>query len=171
MKSITLIRHAEASYSTQVLTDFDRPLTIQGVDDAKLMGCTLSDKKIKINLVISSSANRALTTAQIICDKIGYKNSIQEKQTMYHASADEIINLISNCNNQINSIALFGHNPTFHILIEKLTNQHFEKFPPCAIAKVNLNIHNWNQIDSYLSQTNINASDLEYFIYPKKLAL
>ena len=56
------------------------------------MGCTLSDKKIKINLVISSSANRALTTAQIICDKIGYKNSIQEKQTMYHASADEIIN-------------------------------------------------------------------------------
>ena len=63
MKSITLIRHAEASCSTQVLTDFDRPLTIQGVDDAKLMGYTLADKKIKINLVISSSANRALTTA------------------------------------------------------------------------------------------------------------
>ena len=74
MKSIIIIRHADASYDTNVPTDFDRPLTNQGLLDAKVMGKALADKKPNINLILSSSANRAITTAKIIAEQEAQNN-------------------------------------------------------------------------------------------------
>tara|TARA_Y100000994_G_scaffold69943_1_gene57149 strand:+ start:46 stop:540 length:495 start_codon:yes stop_codon:yes gene_type:complete len=162
-----MIRHAEASYSAPVATDFDRPLTETGIQDAQTMGAMLLSKNNNIDLILSSAANRTLSTARIISEIIGYKGNIIDKQTMYNASKKEILDIISKLNNTINSICIIGHNPTFHTLVEYLTNQHITHFFPCTIAKINFDIHTWHQFTQNQSQSKT-IGILEYLIMPKK---
>ena len=162
-----MIRHAEASYSAPVATDFDRPLTETGIQDAQTMGAMLLSKNNNIDLILSSAANRTLSTARIISEIIGYKGNIIDKQTMYNASKKEILDIISKLNNTINSICIVGHNPTFHKLVEYLTNQHITHFFPCTIAKINFDIHTWHQFTQNQSQSKT-IGILEYLIMPKK---
>ena len=169
MKSIIIIRHADSSYDTNVPTDFDRPLTNQGLLDAKVMGKALADKKPNINLILSSSANRAITTAKIIAEQIEYDKIIEEKQRIYNASYREILDIISKLNNEINSIIVFGHNPGLHMLTEQLSNQHFNQFPTCTIAKITLTVTSWEAINNlYLKEENESIGSLKYFLTPKK---
>ena len=166
MKSIIMIRHAEASSSAPVATDFDRPLTETGIQDAQTMGAMLLNKNNNIDLILSSAANRTLSTARIISEIIGYKGNIIDKQTMYNASKKEILDIISTLNNTINSICIVGHNPTFHKLLESLTNQHITNFLPCTIAKINFDIQTWHHFTQNQSQFKI-IGTLEYLIMPK----
>ena len=170
MKSIIIIRHADASYDTNIPSDFDRPLTNQGLLDAKAMGKALADKKPNINLVLSSPANRAITTARIIAEQIKYDKIIEENKRIYNASYREKLDIISKLNNEINSIIVCGHNPELHMLTEQLSNQNFNQFPPCAIAKITLNFTSWETINNlYLKEENECIGSLEYFLTPKKI--
>ena len=110
MKSVTIIRHAESSWNST--TDFDRPLNDRGINEAKLMGHILADKKINLDMIISSSANRAITTANIIANQIEFNSKIQEYKKIYGASTQELFNIITELDDNLNSIAFVGHNPT-----------------------------------------------------------
>jgi len=159
MKSITIIRHAESSGSSLgVLTDFDRPLNIRGLSDAKLMGSVLLNKKINLDIIISSSANRAINTAKIIANQIQIDTNILEHEKIYKSSSKELFNIIAELDDNINSAAFVGHNPTLHILSEKLSAKRFIEFPTCSIVKINFNIKSW---------VDISIGELEYFIFPE----
>ena len=65
MKTLYLIRHAKSSWDDSTLTDFERPLNERGINDAPKMGKLLKEKNIIPELLISSPANRAISTAKI----------------------------------------------------------------------------------------------------------
>jgi phosphohistidine phosphatase len=67
MKILYLLRHAKSSWSNPELTDFQRPLNKQGKKDAPMMGKILANKGVKIDLLISSPAERAKKTAKKSC--------------------------------------------------------------------------------------------------------
>ena len=152
-----MIRHAKSSWTSTTLADFDRPLNERGFREAKLMGTVLSDKKNDFDIIISSSANRAITTAKIIANTIGFTNEIEQKRTIYGSSVNELFDIIIKLNNNMKSVAIFGHNPTLHILSEKLSNEEFNDFPTCSIAKINFDVNAWEKIIS---------GNLEYFLFP-----
>ena len=158
MKSITIIRHAESNWNSEVLTDFDRPLNDRGFKDAELMGNILAEKKYTPDMIISSSAIRAITTAKIIADQIQFNNKIIKEGKIYRASSDELFNMIMKLNDTINSIVFVGHNPTLHILSEYLSSEQFIEFPECSIVKVNFEINSWSKIQS---------GNMEYFLFPR----
>ena len=155
MKFVTIIRHAKSSWTS--VDDFERPLDNKGLDDAKIMGNVLADKKNNLDVIISSSANRAITTAKIIAGQIKFKNEIQKEEYIYGASSEKLFHMITKLDNNINSIALVGHNPTLHILSENLTNKKFTKFPACSIVHISFIVDSWNKI---------HLGNLEYFLFP-----
>src|SRR2546430_10269701 len=73
MKTLFLIRHAKSSWDDTALTDKDRPLGDRGRRDAPKMGKRLTKRDVKPDLILSSPATRALTTAEIIAKKLDYK--------------------------------------------------------------------------------------------------
>ena len=160
MKSITFIRHAQANITSIALSDFDRPLNKIGILEAELMGTMLLQKKNNYDQIISSSANRALKTAIIIANQIHFKQKIEEKRMIYNSSSHELINMITHLDNNLKSVIICGHNPTLHKLSQKLSGKKIHSFPTCSIAKINLNINNWKDIQ---------IGDLEYFSYPELL--
>ena len=73
MKTLFLIRHAKSSWDDTALSDKDRPLHDRGKRDAPKMGKRLARRDVKPDLILSSPAMRALTTAEIIAKKLDYK--------------------------------------------------------------------------------------------------
>ncbi|WP_459573846.1 SixA phosphatase family protein [Cupriavidus sp. 8B] len=73
MKTLFLVRHAKASRDDPSLPDRQRSLDDRGRHDASKMGKRRIDRGVEPDLLVSSPALRALTTAHLIADEIGYK--------------------------------------------------------------------------------------------------
>jgi phosphohistidine phosphatase len=65
MKKIFLIRHAKSDWGHESLADIDRPLNQRGYDEAYLASSLLKKKNFIPDLLISSSATRAISTCFI----------------------------------------------------------------------------------------------------------
>jgi phosphohistidine phosphatase len=83
MKRVVIVRHAKAvPYGYD--DDFTRDLADRGVNDAGLVGNELKSRGIKPDVMISSPANRAIQTARIFAEIIGFeKNNIVELDDIY----------------------------------------------------------------------------------------
>src|SRR5437899_10475758 len=92
MKTLFLVRHAKSSWDDTALPDKDRPLNDRGKRDAPKMGERLAKRDVKPDLILSSPARRALTTAEIIAKKLDYKRKdIVADDRLYAGEADDLL--------------------------------------------------------------------------------
>lgn len=72
MKQLFFVRHGESELNRQRIYagQTDTPLTDRGREQARLAGSR--SKNVPIDLIVSSPLSRALETAQIIAEAIGY---------------------------------------------------------------------------------------------------
>ena len=95
MKTLFLVRHAKSSRDDLSLSDRDRPLDDRGKQDAPMMGKRLAKRDVKPDLLVSSPALRALTTAQLIAGELGYKRKdIVVDDRLYASSPDDLLAVI-----------------------------------------------------------------------------
>ncbi|MGB7679019.1 MAG: histidine phosphatase family protein, partial [Nitrososphaeraceae archaeon] len=122
MKTLLIMRHAKSSWNELNIPDHDRPLNRRGKHDAPLMGKLLRDQKITLDLIISSTAVRAETTANLMAKGSKYNGEIVLDNLVYSAEPIDLLNLLSKCSDGCNSILLVGHNPTVEETVQMLTN-------------------------------------------------
>jgi phosphohistidine phosphatase len=147
MKTLILIRHAKSSWDNFDLSDFDRPLNNRGLRDAPRMGKRLKEKDLAPELVISSPANRALTTCTIISETIGFPTErIQKDKAIYHADEDQLLSIVQNLPDFADQVMLYGHNPGFTDFANHLTKSHIDNIPTCGIVACQLNITTWKEV-------------------------
>ncbi len=163
MKNLLVMRHAKSDWGNSSLSDFDRPLNNRGIKAAPLMGKELLKRNKVPELIVSSPANRAKTTAEMASFACGYKNDIIHEKEFYFGSIDEIIKLFKAFDDQYERIMVVGHNPTSESLIYKLIkeNQHIE-MPTAAVASLVFDINSWQDLE-------IKSAKLEWLISPKQL--
>lgn len=154
MKKIYFVRHAKSSWEF-VMDDFDRPLNTRGFNDADLIGKYLNEQNLVVDAVYSSSANRAETTARIICEDLGIPLSkIQRSKKLYDFDGVGVVNFIKNeIPNTYNSVLIFGHNPCLNRLVNTYGSQIFFKFPTCTVVGIEFNIKEWHKIKEGLGNT------------------
>ena len=113
------------------------------------MGKLLNKEKIDIDKIISSPAKRAYDSAKLIASEIKYPiNEIDINIEIYNSNTYELFSIIKNIDsNKFSHITLVGHNPTFHNLIEIISNYKFSKLPTCSIVTLILNINKYNEIN------------------------
>ncbi|MBC7939957.1 MAG: histidine phosphatase family protein, partial [Chitinophagaceae bacterium] len=111
MKTLFLVRHAKSSRDDPSLPDRERPLDDRGRHDAPKMGKRLTNRGVKPDLLVSSPALRALTTAQLIADEIGcQRKDIIVDERLYASSSDDLLSVICAIDDKLDSVMLFGHN-------------------------------------------------------------
>ena len=64
MKTLLVLRHAKSSWKNSQMSDHERPLNKRGRRDAPRMGRLLGEEGLVPDLIVSSTAERALETAQ-----------------------------------------------------------------------------------------------------------
>ncbi|MCF6270274.1 MAG: histidine phosphatase family protein [Melioribacteraceae bacterium] len=162
MKILYLIRHAKSSWEDHLLSDYDRPLSDRGKRDAPKIGEVLKSKKAKPDLIMSSSARRALKTAKIISSILNYPvEDIVEESAIYEATTQDLLNLINKIDDKNNTVFLFGHNPAFTVLANLLGNKFIDNMPTCAVAELKLDVNSWKDVAA-------DRGKLISFEYPKK---
>ncbi|MCY0854846.1 SixA phosphatase family protein [Cupriavidus sp. D39] len=146
MKILFLVRHAKSSRDDPSLPDQQRPLEDRGRNDASKMGKRLTDRGVEPDLLVSSPALRALTTAQLIADEIGYKRKdIVVDERLYASSPDNLLAVICALDDRLDRVMLFGHNPEFTDLAHRLSSTIID-MPTCAIAEFCFDAKAWADV-------------------------
>ena len=79
MKTIFLIRHAKSSWDEPGLSDFERPLNERGRRDAPRMAEKLKGRGAVIEHILSSTARRAVRTAEAFAKTNGIRSEDIER--------------------------------------------------------------------------------------------
>jgi phosphohistidine phosphatase len=146
MKTLFLIRHAKSSWDDIALPDKDRSLNDRGRRDAPKMGKRLAKRNVTPDLILSSPARRALTTAEIIAKKLDYKlKDIVVDDRLYAGAADDLLKVIQKLGDKLESVMLFGHNPELTELAHRLSSE-ITHMPTCAVAEFAFNAKSWSNI-------------------------
>jgi phosphohistidine phosphatase len=146
MKTLFLVRHAKSSRDNPSLSDRDRPLGDRGKKDAPKMGKRLAKRNVKPDLLLSSPALRALRTAQLIAEEVGYeRNGIVVENRLYATNADDLLAVVRGLDNGLDRVMLFGHNPEFAVLAHRLSSEIID-MPTCAVAEFTFDTKSWSDV-------------------------
>jgi phosphohistidine phosphatase len=146
MKTLLILRHAKSSWDDPSLPDHDRPLNKRGLRDAPRMGLLIRDQDLTPDLIVSSTALRARTTAEIVAEVSGCENEVLLTADLYQASPDGYIAVLQGLSPDIETAMVVGHNPCLEDLLDDLTDES-ERLPTCALAHVLLPIDDWSALD------------------------
>ena len=148
MKTLFLVRHAKSSWDNAALPDKERPLNDRGRRDAPKMGERLAKRDVKPDLILSSPAVRALSTAQIVAEKLDYRRKdIVVTERLYAAEVDDLLDVIRQLGDELKCVMLFGHNPEFTELAHRLSGE-IDHMPTCAVAEFTFDAKSWSRIDT-----------------------
>ncbi len=163
MKTVFLVRHAKSSWDQSMLDDFDRPLNERGNADAPRMGKLLKKKKIKPDILYSSPAVRALTTAKLISTELGYpENKIKTDRQLYHADEETLFNFLRTLSDDYDEVMLFGHNPGITEFANELLGENIVNIPTTGVVSGRLAIESWKDAKP-------GCGTLRFFDSPKML--
>lgn len=148
MKNLLLIRHGKSSWNSPTLSDHDRPLNDRGKHDAPRMGATLAQRGITPDVILSSTAVRAISTAKIVAAELGFSpDNIITDPDIYLASPGTLIRIAQQIDESTQTALIFGHNPGMHELaIELSGGEYIEHFPTLSVARLELNVEYWGEI-------------------------
>jgi len=161
MKQLILIRHAKSSWDDFGASDFDRDLNERGSQDAPEMGRRLAAKGVVPDAFLVSAANRARTTASLIAPELGFPcEKIQLKKELYLASPTDMLQVIRQTPDHVQTLALVAHNPGITELTNRLAKTYINNIPTSGIAVLQIPNEQWQSVS--------NGAVLLDFDYPKK---
>jgi phosphohistidine phosphatase len=147
MKTLYITRHAKSSWSDGSLSDFERPLNKRGLRDAPFMGKLLSKQSMVPDIILSSPATRAITTAQLLSEELGYaSDDIAIYNELYESGVQNYLDTLSALDDRYNSAMVVGHNPTLTMLAEQLSDLRIDNIPTCGIVIINFDNPEWSDI-------------------------
>jgi phosphohistidine phosphatase len=145
MKTLLILRHAKSSWDNANLTDHQRPLNDRGKTDAPRMGRVLRDHDLTPDLIIASSAERALATAELVALACDYENDIKVTRHLYLAGPEDYLEVLQRVDNRYQRVMVVGHNPGMEELVEELTGQSVT-MPTAALAHVTFALDDWRAL-------------------------
>jgi phosphohistidine phosphatase len=170
-RRLYVLRHAKSSWDDPTTPDHDRPLAPRGRRAVKLLSRYIDENGIRPDLVLCSTARRALETLQGVSP--GGETMIEP--AIYAASADELLARLRRISPQMRSAMVVGHNPALQMLILRLahgdtggrgrTGEGLEdirrKLPTGALATLSFDCE-WSELE-------LGSAELTDYVRPKAL--
>ena len=152
-KLLYLVRHAKSSWSDRSLSDRDRPLNKRGRRSAPDMGRRLAAQDHLPELIISSPARRAFSTARKIARELGYDRSeIMKDESLYFSGTGAMLDLLESLDDSYQRVMIVGHNPAMTSLMNILSGSSIDNMPTCAVAVIEYPMASWSELRSVEGQ-------------------
>ena len=147
MKTLLLVRHAKSSWEHPGVSDHDRPLNDRGLRDAPAMGRRLAERGVAPDVILSSTAVRARTTAELIAHALEFGAArVITDERLYGASADEVLRVIGELDDEVVCAMVIGHNPETASLAHQFSDEIHE-MPTSAVAEFTFDVDAWYELD------------------------
>jgi len=111
------------------------------------MGRRLATQGHVPDLIISSPANRAITTARNIAIELDLDESeIITDDDLYFSGTRGMLDVLETVEDQYDTVMMVGHNPTMTNLLNTLARTDVWNMPTCAIAIVGFDMTSWAKV-------------------------
>ncbi len=150
-KTLTLIRHAKSSWSDPNLQDKLRPLNKRGQKDLSRVNKLLQHLPLKPDLILCSTARRALETLEGLRQGLSAgESNVKFVEQLYEADTAHLLSEITLRPDSVAHLAVIGHNPGLTDLINLLTGLQLANLATCAIAQIRFECEHWSDIGAHL---------------------
>ncbi len=148
-----IVRHAKAMDKAVDMTDAQRELSTTGLRQATHVGQYLKSEQMIPNVIICSTANRALTTATIIAEQLDISDdSLILKDTLYEASVRTLLQLVNVFQSGWKNVVLVAHNPGLHYFVEYITGDVLDKLGTGGVAEICFELDDWEMVSQNTGQ-------------------
>lgn len=163
MKKLIFIRHGRAEEQAPGISDFERSLTVRGKVICREMAHRFKSKEKEPGLFITSPAFRALETAYIFAAELGIEpEEIKVNSNLYYRSdIKNLIEILKTISEEITAITLFGHNPSFTEMPDRLCRDGCEFLTKTSIVCISFPVRTWSELKP-------DTGKQEYFLKPVK---
>ena len=143
-----LLRHAQSAEKQQGQSDIERELTPRGIQEAAIIGSFLKKEGYLPEIIVSSSANRAKSTSNIIAEALQMDtDQVIEEPELYEASPRTLLSIINAFDNTNQHVLMVAHNPTLSYLAEYLSKAEIGDMKTGGIAAIEFTFTDWSQVD------------------------
>lgn len=155
-RELWVLRHAKAEQNITI-DDFDRALKKRGKQAAQRMGEWLKQQQLIPDLVISSPAKRAITTAKRVLEAMDAPDvAITEDKRVYAEGFERLKTVLAECPAEAQRVLLVGHNPELEDLLVYLVGidqlpDSDKLLPTTAFARLEMP-DDWTQLSAGSAQ-------------------
>ncbi|MDX1491129.1 MAG: histidine phosphatase family protein [Pseudohongiellaceae bacterium] len=147
MKKLYLLRHAKAALGAVNIKDYDRPLNERGLSDARMMAQRLKSLGATLDLIVSSPALRAMTTAKIVAEVFDKTvDEVQLDRQIYLAGSPKLMQVVSYFDEAADSAMLVAHNPALTDLSHVLANSGIDNIPTAGLVSIEIPVDTWLEV-------------------------
>lgn len=145
MKTLLILRHANARRRSPTGEDLDRPLDERGRRDAPRIGRLIAERELVPDLVLASPAKRAAATARLAAEAGGFEDRIRFSDELYGAGADDCLALLRRVGPSERRVLVVGHNPTLEELVGLLTDRD-ARLPTGGLVRIDVELEEWRHL-------------------------
>ena len=143
-----IIRHAKSDTPDFITRDVERCLSAKGYGDAEMAAQWLKDYAGDPDLMVSSPAIRAFTTALVFSHVFDYPlEQLRLHASIYAASAHQLFYVIKELPDSSHTVFLFGHNPGMSDFVNLLCGPVCDGLQTSGIAIISLPTSPWAGIN------------------------
>jgi len=154
-KMLWLLRHFEALETPPTGgRDRDRVLSPAGAEAAEVLAETLQREALPgwpPQLVLASTAARTQATAKTVFSR---QAQIHNDGRLYHAIPDDVLEILREVPDEVDVLAIVGHNPTIQCLSLDLVDERLahgvhppaSTYPPGMLTMIELPIASWSKV-------------------------
>jgi phosphohistidine phosphatase len=145
MKTLLLMRHAKSSWKDEALPDHERPLKKRGRKDAKRMAKVIEKNNLVPDLILTSSAKRAVETVDIVAENLGYQNEIIYSDALYMGEPGDFVEALKTLDKHYDKVMIVGHNPGLEAYLQ-IVDGDIEAMPTASLGYLVIGLDEWKEI-------------------------
>lgn len=154
MKTLYLLRHAEASRKDGGMTDQERPLTARGRRQARAVAEFMENEGLLPDRALISTALRTRETWELMAPSLGGGIEADLRESLYLADPGSLLEEVRGANHSAQSLLLVGHNPGIWSLARGLVGEGAgpalarlgASFPTAALAVITFPVDRWSDV-------------------------
>lgn len=149
MKKIVMVRHATAAPKGVDVDDFARSLRKKGHKECRAMIRWYLENVGEVpDLMLSSPANRAIETAELFANGLGYKpKRIAKNEALYGTAGPEaFLEILKSLDGKYSSVMVFGHDPVFSEFAKYMVDVFDDVLPKCSVFGFTVNRKSWKTL-------------------------
>jgi len=169
LHTLFLLRHAKSSWDDDGLDDHERPLTPRGERAAAVVGAYLSQRNLRFDALLCSTAVRARRTVE----RVSVLAPLPEpsfEPTLYLATSEELMDRLRRVPEDMGCVLLVGHDPAIGELARELAgsgdrearDRLARKLPTAGLVELSLGEEPWSKLAA-------GCARLESFVTPRSL--
>jgi phosphohistidine phosphatase len=162
MRTLLVMRHGKSDWGEPGPADHDRPLAPRGLAAAARMGSFLTEAGLEPHLILSSTALRAVGTAEHAAKAGGWGSRIVPVAALYASDPGRVLDVLRETDPQVERLLVTGHEPTWSQLVSLLMGGGRLRMPTAAVACLDLEHGDWGDLAA-------GSCILRWLVVPKAL--